>query len=871
MKVPTERLFVREQMKNKKILAIVAVVVVLVLLGVLIFFGGNKNSETDADESGITKYEWLKMLCTQTGMGQGDLWSPVFEDVDRSNNYFSYVQAAANWGLLNDDDVFSGEAYASGEFIAMTTMKAFGEKKIQIYLDTDQEISDKQYLQLALELELMKKDNLKKGVTTGEARQILEKYQELYYGELWPENYEKINYQDNVMELGSGDILWGDAYGTEMVVNSTVGEQLQRDSIIVYDGGNGEKTFRRVVNINEEDQLRLGEEVQLEEILQEYMLYSTESVSFEDIVSYYGLEEDDKISMEPMLFRKKETDETKESDTEGEKVTSPEFKLLVSTKRNETTGVMELHIKIKGEIGGAVVTYELPNHIRVNDKTEWEIELNVGEINVKAAVDYRNGELNGGEVHVDTNINTSAKIKMEEEVKKKLFTVPVKLAGGICKVDVELYLVISADGKISLQAQFPVGGGVCYEKERGLRYCSFDIHAKDPEVEAESDVGFIARVEPVLKIFKWNAMDAEIDVGLHWKYVVTERTTMICTDSSISFPTLKLAAAEDEEKGSLLRKYLKKKNISVEWEIISEENAPIVKNWHWEEIPPADKQLVEECTYSKTNDTLPGSDQNANINRNPNTDQRLTPLFGKDIPAYFFVQEILDNGENYTIRGDVYVRDYIEKDRFDTLQPGDTVNSLQGEAYTVESIGNLLVNDPVVIELEKDGEKWYCCKAQEYQFYQFPNTLEGNVAYLPLSTEEEFVGYSQYVSAHAKEAAYEAQGQDVPDEILEITESGPYWAGDDKYTIEDVELTVDKDMPVYDAILGYSYSRKEVEDVIGEYPDMHMYEEGMSFAEAYAADEIQKAQTFSSRFSIVGFYLTGQGNLDLLFSLQFPD
>lgn len=55
LREPTERLFVREQMKNKKILAIVAVVVVLVLLGVMIFFGGNKNSETDADESDITK------------------------------------------------------------------------------------------------------------------------------------------------------------------------------------------------------------------------------------------------------------------------------------------------------------------------------------------------------------------------------------------------------------------------------------------------------------------------------------------------------------------------------------------------------------------------------------------------------------------------------------------------------------------------------------------------------------------------------------------------------------------------------------------------------------------------------------------------
>lgn len=118
---------------------------------------------------------------------------------------------------------------------------------------------------------------------------------------------------------------------------------------------------------------------------------------------------------------------------------------------------------------------------------------------------------------------------------------------------------------------------------------------------------------------------------------------------------------------------------------------------------------------------------------------------------------------------------------------------------------------------------------------------------------------------------YEAQGLDVPDEILEITEAGPYWAWDDKYTIEDVELTVAKDMPVYDAILGYSYSRKEVEDVIQEYPDMHMYEEGMPFEEAYAENEIQKAQTFSNRFSIIGFYLTEQGDLDLLFSLLFPD
>ena len=83
-------------MKNKKIMAIVAAVIVVLLLGVILFLNRHKNTENI-----ITRYEWLEMLCEQTGMEQGDLKDPAFEDVEKTDEYYSYVQAAENWELLD--------------------------------------------------------------------------------------------------------------------------------------------------------------------------------------------------------------------------------------------------------------------------------------------------------------------------------------------------------------------------------------------------------------------------------------------------------------------------------------------------------------------------------------------------------------------------------------------------------------------------------------------------------------------------------------------------------------------------------------------------------------------------------------------------
>lgn len=860
-------------MKNKKIMAIVAAVIVVLLLGVILFLNRHKNTENI-----ITRYEWLEMLCEQTGMEQGDLKDPAFEDVEKTDEYYSYVQAAVNWGLLDSGKKFSGDKNASGEFAALTTMKAFGEKKVQIYLNTDQKISDEQYIQLALELGLLSKKELKKSYDVSEdrAREILEKYQELYYGELWPEDYEETHYRENVIELATGDILWGDEDGTELIVTSSICENLSAGDIVVFDRGKEGKIARRVEHIGDDDRLSLSDNVELGEIFESYLMYATETVDFDDIVSYYNLSPEEARTEGYVMTVATESGTTNVAG----------FKVEIKTEDDK--GENKVHIKISRN----GVAYELCSR-STKAAENLDIEVNVEDINVKASADLRGISLQESEVHVDTTLDVKGSISMEEEERFELFTIPVKFLGGAVSTDVEIYLVVGVEGNISLQAEFPVSGGMRYEKGNGICYNTTPIHPRNATLEAECTVQFMGVIEPVLRVMSFDIADLEVESGLQLEYKVKQHPQMICTEKSLALPIVTIKVSGDDKKETLVGEQL---GLSAEWEVIPADKAPIQKKQHWEEIPGQGKKAVEECTYNEfvskaqkrekgnlhygrahrrgNNENLnsqTNENQNVNINRNPNTDKRLAPLFGKDIPAYFFVQEIIDNGEDYTIRGDVYVRDYIEKESFDALQPGDIVTSLQGETYVVKSIGNLLVNDPVVIELEKDGEKWYCCKTQDYQYYQFPNTLEGNVAYLPLSTEEEFAGYSEYVAAHVEKAVYEVQGLDVPDEILEITEAGPYWAWDDKYTIEDVELTVTKDMPVYDAILGYSYSRKEVEDVIQEYPDMHMYEEGMPFEEAYAENEIQKAQTFSNRFSIIGFYLTEQGDLDLLFSLLFPD
>lgn len=94
----------------------------------------------------ITCYDWFKKLCNKMG-------------VEAEN----YRKAAKENGYITDSDEFSDDDIASGGFMALTSMRAMGEGKMQIYLGTDDEISDNTNIELAINNNLIAEDSLDRG------------------------------------------------------------------------------------------------------------------------------------------------------------------------------------------------------------------------------------------------------------------------------------------------------------------------------------------------------------------------------------------------------------------------------------------------------------------------------------------------------------------------------------------------------------------------------------------------------------------------------------------------------------------------------------------------------------------------------------
>lgn len=136
-------------MKKKIIIGVSAALIVIaaIVAGVITGVSSKKKSSNDINVSckavvtkndDITCYDWLKKLCNKTG-------------VEAEN----YRKAAKENGYITDSDEFSDDDIASGGFIALTSMRAMGEGKMQIYLGTDDEISDNTNIELAIDKDLI--------------------------------------------------------------------------------------------------------------------------------------------------------------------------------------------------------------------------------------------------------------------------------------------------------------------------------------------------------------------------------------------------------------------------------------------------------------------------------------------------------------------------------------------------------------------------------------------------------------------------------------------------------------------------------------------------------------------------------------------
>lgn len=655
--------------KKKCILALAAVGAGLLLLGavVIMVFALRKNSA--ANET-VTRFEWMEMLGEQFGIKEYNDDSPYFRDVDSDNPYFGYVQSAVEWGILEEEKRFNGEKVATGEFIVLTTMRAIGKYKVQLYLEKDKEPDISDYLDIAYANELITEDQLNAGFDREKCLAFLDMAQRLNDLILWKDDFVESAYRENIVELETGNItdyreetgeLWMDASGMT---------GLSDGDIIVFETGNaGLKTAGKIEAIDASSGVVTVSEPSMEEVFDSLIISDIVTFSGEDIVNYYHWGDKYFGAYEDTLSHtgNRQQYRAMPMGSASGNVQNAGMAFSLASEKNK------IKIKITDNNTGIYSETILP--VDLNDDTEIECIFEITNINVATQAIWRWSTLEYAEVQLYTEIVEKVNLNIvSEEIVIPLGEITIPVAYGLASVDLQLSLVISAEGGISIEARTPVGTHLCYEKDKGIRQIDMEHDYSEPKIEVSAEIGVMLRPEATLKILMlWDAVDIQLDVGVKAGASLTTHPTQVCTEVFAAFPVVSLEVTVDP---------LFVAPLSKEWELITKENAPFQWNRHFEVYQDGTSGFVQKCTYKQSASLF--QDQEESTPPFMNRESPAPPQRGQGnfeyarYSAYYFPITLTintpleDAGDYYTIKGNLSICYAIIASEFDALQEGDT-------------------------------------------------------------------------------------------------------------------------------------------------------------------------------------------------------
>ena len=683
--------------KKNSIFLLIAVCLVLLLFCLVFFLKKN----LDIDENTATRYEWLEMLGERLGINEYTNESPYFSDVDFDNPYFSYIQSAVEWNVIDAASDFNGDDYASGRFIALTAMKTMGENKFIICFDPKEAITDDAYIRIAIEHGIIDEERLEEGFSKEECLQILENFQNLYYEEFWKDDYSNITYQEGVMQLSSEDVLWSDTDCSKIVVTDNIVDSYETGTIIILEQENTGLKYAREITGKDADGTLLLSPAELDKVVESLTVSDITELTFEDIVSYYGLEQNTGAVSDLSYLQTGES--IIGTPVFSSEVNSKGFKISLSTKGEGK----ERHLEIKITDNGTGVSYAFPISDKVESDSEYSVEIDVDKLCIGGQFSYSFGKgLEYAEVAVDAHATFEGTIKAKEEAKFLLFETPVPLGNGLIGADIQIYIVLTVEGGISFEAELPVVVSVLYEKDRGLRNFKHDISIEEPKIEANCDAGAMLRIEPIVVILGClDIMDAEADIGMSASAKVQTRSdSQICADVSVSFPVMTLSVCGDDDADTLIGNL----GWSAEWKILSSENAPIQLGIHYELLPNGTSQIVEKCTYGQKEASSGNKQQETSSGEGSSEFAKYStyePTIGLWVKG-----PLEDSGDYYTIKGHVATRYGISYEEFDQLSIGDSFWILDKQFTKGEGFQKEGFPEPIYPVYCKDDKKeYYIC------------------------------------------------------------------------------------------------------------------------------------------------------------------
>lgn len=655
--------------------------ITIVILAFLLRMPGKEDIE------GISRYEWIQMLTETFELTEYKEETPYYADVAPDSPYFAGVQAACEWEIIEKEQNFNGETAADGKFVVLTAMKAMGKYRIKIYLGISEEPEDKEYLDLAVDEELVEKKQLSKGFSAEEASKLLERAKEFYLSGLWKKEVAVIEYKEGVMELSTDDILMENDSDTQLKVTGDAAEQLTEGmNVILEKPGSGEKIARRIVSIGPDGVIGL-EDAALEEVLDTFLISDVVSISASDIISYYQNQEPlvSNRALEPAISVPKESPLLPMFDASSH---SKGFTASLTIEDGEAD--LELQDKNTGIAVSIPILEEIDPECYVN------AEIDIQRIDIGVQID---GMVNYANLQMETDIEYSSGVEINGEKAFQLFHIPIYLAGGTVCIDIPFFLVLKMDGSMSLQSGNSLQYAIDYTRGFGIRrHTSVDTAETMAAVDCE--VGLMLRMEPLLKMLGQNVVDVEAECGVEARGEMIERTNSevtACLDVKVAAPIVTVSVLGDDELDTILGDVFGVPSVS--WEIRTAENAEFQKKLHYEWYLSKPMAYVDECTYQESgNDT--GIDY-------------LVRVYGAE-----FTSPFVDKGDYYSVTGKLYLTDYIPADTVNAMKPGDVYHFYDKE-YTF--LGKVTVDEvfPIGYQHSRPMLLDADLTQEENRFYQF--------------------------------------------------------------------------------------------------------------------------------------------------------
>lgn len=817
----------REGKITKKYIAMIVAAIAAAIIGIIAI--GLIVSHNRSKLEGVTRYAWIYNLTENFQIVKHQNKSPYYKDVTEDNIYFENIQAAYEWGVLDKEKNFYGDDVATGEFIALTAMKAIGCYKVQIYLGLSELPDDKDYLNLALQKEVISKDALQQGMTQEQALEVLSRAQDLYYSELWIDDYVNIQYQKDVVELKKEDILEVNNDLTQIQITEAALQKVEKNSsVILPENIAGTCVARKVADIQKNGTVKLVD-AQLNDVISSYAVSDIEKISGQDIIEQaQKMTEDgtDFVTGTTMLGNEN-TCFIPLSDEVNIKAGSQGFAVSIVSNKGK------LKVVLEDDRTGSSASFSTGTTL--GDESIINTIVKISDINVGVQMLHDGLDVNYANVQVESDISIVGEIKIESELKIPLFITPVYLGNGTIGVKIPFYLVFSAEGSVKLEAGIPVMVSCEYVKGSGLRSnAKVDCNVS---LEADGTAQCALRMEPILNfslfgLIDANIFDAEADIGIEVSANTIIRINSnidICMDFSLAAPIVTISFLGDDDADSLLKEIIPENiELNLQFNILDSENTFYKENWHYEVYKDGSHKRVAKCTYNENN-----------------REEKLSADFPHSYMIYF-VDDLKEEEEKYIATGKIYDQLYIPVKIADEMKEGAT--------YTYDGIVFTYVDRGVYDSSSvNEGKPWLIVKDDKGNF--FSATGLSTVGSAQNGEEMEYCYPLDYV---IEDARYQTGYSNA-------TTGRTFLEIDDSYTFV---INKDESIPIQvtDSELKSYFIEEIIQDKITDYEGKHFYKGGEVWSDyipQYEYDGYELPQSFFPTIQPYGIYRAMDGTMKL--------